>query len=142
LKEKPTISSISKIEIRFSDCDPLGIVWHGNYVKYLEDGREAFSKEHGFDNLEFYLKGYSTPIVSIHCDYKKPLTYRDVALVKTTYRDTKAAKIIFDYVIYKEATGEVICTGQTTQVFVEKDTMTLLLTNPDFIEDWKTEKGL
>ena len=37
----------SKIEVRFSEVDSMSVVWHGNYVKYLEDGREAFGKEFG-----------------------------------------------------------------------------------------------
>ena len=33
------------ITVRFSETDPLGIVWHGNYIKYFEDGREAFGRK-------------------------------------------------------------------------------------------------
>ena len=142
MKSKLPLSAISRIEIRFSDCDPLGIVWHGNYIKYFEDGREAFSKKHGFDYLDFYNKGYSTPVVNIQCDFKKPMTYRDVALVETTFRNTEAAKIIFDYTIYKESTGEIMCKGCSTQVFVEKNSMKLSLTNPAFMEDWKKKNCL
>ena len=29
----------TQTKIRFSEIDPLGIVWHGHYVKYMEDGR-------------------------------------------------------------------------------------------------------
>ena len=142
MKGNHPISATSRIEIRFSDCDPLGIVWHGNYIKYFEDGREAFSKEHDFDFMDFYYKGYVTPFVSIHCDYKKPMTVRDIALVKTTFRNTAAAKIIFDYTIYKESTGEIMCQGSSTQVFVEKDSMKLILTTPDFMLEWKSKNGL
>lgn len=142
MKHAHSIKATARVEIRFSDCDPLGIVWHGNYVKYFEDGREAFSKAHGFDYLDFYEKGYSTPLVNIKCDFKKPMKYRDVALVETTYRNTEAAKIIFDYTIYKESTGEIMCTGTSTQVFVENGTLILSLNTPDFILKWKKQKGI
>ena len=33
------------IEVPFYDVDPMSVVWHGNYVKYLEDGREAFGNQ-------------------------------------------------------------------------------------------------
>jgi acyl-CoA thioester hydrolase len=36
------ISYTSKIRVRFVETDPLGIVWHGNYIQYFEDGREDF----------------------------------------------------------------------------------------------------
>jgi len=31
--------------IRFSEVDSMGVVWHGNYIKYFEDGREAFGNK-------------------------------------------------------------------------------------------------
>ena len=142
MKHNKTFTATARIEIRFSDCDPLGIVWHGNYIKYFEDGREAFTKKYGFDYLDFYDKGYSTPIVNVNCDFKKPLVYRDVAIVETTFRNTDAAKIIFDYTIYKEGSTDVICKGSTTQVFVARDTMVLSLVNPDFFDQWKKQNNL
>jgi acyl-CoA thioester hydrolase len=142
MKHTHSLSSIARVEIRFSDCDPLGIVWHGNYVRYFEDGRESFSKKFGFDYMDFYNRGYSTPVVSVKCDFKKTMKYRDVALVETIFRSTEAAKIVFDYVIREESTNEITCTGSTTQVFVERDNMKLLLLTPDFIIDWKKANGL
>jgi acyl-CoA thioester hydrolase len=135
-KHKHTISAVARVEVRFNDCDPLGIVWHGNYVKYFEDGREAFGKKYNFDYMEMYNKGFATPIVHMHADFKKPLRYRDVALVETIYKKTDAAKIIFDYNIRNESTGELICTGSTTQVFVGSKDLALSLIVPDFIREW------
>ena len=34
------LSVEKKIDIRFSEVDSMGVVWHGSFVKYLEDGRE------------------------------------------------------------------------------------------------------
>lgn len=30
------------IKVRFSDTDAMGVVWHGNYLRFFEDAREAF----------------------------------------------------------------------------------------------------
>ena len=35
-----------RFKIRFNETDPLGIVWHGHYITYLEDGRESFGKKY------------------------------------------------------------------------------------------------
>ena len=40
------------ITVRFSETDPLGIVWHGNYIKYFEDGREAFGRKYRISYLD------------------------------------------------------------------------------------------
>ena len=46
------------ITVRFSETDPLGIVWHGNYIKYFEDGREAFGRKYGISYLNVEREGY------------------------------------------------------------------------------------
>jgi acyl-CoA thioester hydrolase len=116
------LSAIARIEIRFHDCDPLGIVWHGNYVKYFEAAREAFGAEYNLDYLDLFIHGYATPIVHMEANFKKVMQYKEVALVEAIFHRTDAAKIIFDYVIRKESTGEVVCTASTTQVFVTSGT--------------------
>ena len=46
-EEATTLISELEIKIRFSETDAMGIVWHGNYIKYMEDGREDWGKNHG-----------------------------------------------------------------------------------------------
>lgn len=51
------------IKVRFSEIDSMQIVWHGEYVRYFEDGREAFGKRYGLDYMSIYREGYVVPIV-------------------------------------------------------------------------------
>ncbi len=139
---KSSLSAVARIEIRFNECDPLGIVWHGNYVNYFQEGREAFGKKYNLDYMEMYHKGFATPIVHLSTDFKRTLQYKDIALVETTMRNTPAAKIIFDYVIRNESTGEVVCKGTTTQVFVAGKQMELSLVIPPVYANWKKQNGL
>jgi len=59
-KNKTEISFTSEIRVRFAETDPLGIVWHGNYIQYFEDGREAFGRHHGIAYLDHKAAGYTT----------------------------------------------------------------------------------
>ncbi len=133
--------TVSKeFRVRFSETDPLGIVWHGNYIIYFEDGREAFGRKHGISYLDVHAQGYTTPIVKSQCEHKLSLRYGDVARIEATIVDTPAAKIIFRFKIF-DANGEVACTGETTQVFVDKNG-DLSLNCPPFYEEWKRKVGL
>ena len=137
---KNEISFISDVRIRFAECDPLGIVWHGNYIQYFEDGREAFGRHHGISYLDQKANNFSTPIVKSSCEHKLPLSYGDVAKIKTTYVDSAAAKMAFKYEILNPE-GKVVCTGETVQVFVELFGE-LSLELPKFFKDWKIKVGL
>ncbi len=137
---KKEISHTSEVRIRFSECDSLGIVWHGHYIQFFEDGREAFGRHHGISYLDQKANHFSTPIVSSKCEHKLPLRYGDVAIIKTTYVDSAAAKMIFKYEI-KNSHQQVVCIGETVQVFVELGGE-LSLVLPDFFRQWKAKMDL
>ncbi len=130
----------NEIRVRFNETDPLGIVWHGYYITYFEDGREAFGRQHGISYLDVQKQGYTTPIVKSTCEHKLSLRYGDVARIETTIVDSPAAKMIFIYTIY-DANNEVACIGETVQVFLDENG-TLALNYPSFFEDWKRKVGL
>jgi acyl-CoA thioester hydrolase len=139
-KEATDLTITEEIRVRFNETDPLGIVWHGYYITYFEDGREAFGRHHGISYLDIADSGYTTPIVKSICEHKLSLRYGDVIRIETTIADTPAAKMIFRYKIF-DAKNEIACTGETVQVFLDKNGE-LMLTNPPFFQEWKRKVGL
>lgn len=132
-----TLSNKTNIIIRFSECDALKMVWHGNYVKYFEDGREDFGKKFELGYMEMYDKsGLALPIIHLECDYKKMVGLGETITIETTLIDSPAAKIIFEYKIYNQ-NNELACAGKTIQVFVNVENRELLITTPPFFEEWK-----
>ena len=138
--EAKALTISKEIRVRFNETDPLGIVWHGHYITYFEDGREAFGREHGISYLDVQTHGYTTPIVKSVCEHKLSLRYGDIARIETTIVDTPAAKMVFRYIIY-DTKNEVACTGETTQVFLDSNG-DLMIKNPPFYEEWKKKVGL
>ena len=138
MTEKNNILSVTKpFEIRFSEVDSMGVVWHGHYVKYFEDAREAFGAKYGLEYLMMYDKGFLEPIVDLTVKYKHPMVYGMKPEIEIVYRPTEAAKLIFDYEIRDAKTKEVFVTGHTVQVFMDRYSHQLVLNNPDFYEEWK-----
>ncbi len=128
--------------VRFSEVDSLRIVWHGHYLKYFEDGRDAWAKQFGFDFTEVFEKhGLLMPLASSHMDYKYPLRYNDIGLVETTFVNSPAAKMIFRFKVYDENRTQLKATGETVQVFMDTSHV-LQLNTPPFFEEWKRNHGL
>ncbi len=125
-----------EIEVRFSEVDSMGIVWHGSYVKYFEDAREEFGKEYNLGYLRIFGEGFYAPLVKLDFNYKKPLVYGDKMIVKVIYKKTDAAKICFNYKIFSTKDKSLIATGESIQVFLDKNYQ-LVWNNPDFYEEWK-----
>lgn len=132
----------TEIAVRFNEADPLGIVWHGHYIRYFEDGREAFGNAHGLSYLDFYKNGFVVPVVKVDCDYKRSLRYGDKVIIESRYISSQAAKIIFEYTLFNAQTGEIVAKGSSIQVFLDKETSTLQLTCPAFFEEWKKKHDL
>jgi len=138
--KKPALICRTETRVRFSEVDSMGVVWHGNYVRYFEDGREAFGNQYGINYMDFYRVGVMIPLVKIVCDYKKPLKYGDTAIIETRFVNCDAAKLQYDYTIYRNTTDEVVATGSSIQVFLNTD-MELLLDFPPFFRAWKKKYG-
>ena len=136
-----TLTDYKEITVRFSEVDSMKIVWHGNYLKYFEDGRESFGLKYSLGYLDVYKHNVMIPIVKVNCDYKRPLVYGDVLVVETTFVSSDAAKIVFDYRITRKLDREVVATGSTTQVFLTPETE-LILTAPEFFTGWKKKWGV
>ncbi|MFI5155218.1 MAG: acyl-CoA thioesterase [Chitinophagales bacterium] len=136
------LSDRAEILVRFNEADPLGIVWHGHYIRYFEDGRESFGKKYGVGYMDFYNQGYIVPIVHITCDFKRSLKFGDKVIVETRFVPSEAAKMKFSYRLYKLANEQLVATGESVQVFLDRTHSLLQLTNPPFFEEWKKKQGL
>jgi acyl-CoA thioester hydrolase len=132
----------TEILVRFNEADPLGIVWHGHYIRYLEDGREAFGNHYRVGYLDFYRHGIIVPVVHVQCDYKRSLKYGEKVMIETKFIPCAAAKMKFDYRLFNAETGQLVALGSSVQVFLDKTTSALQLTNPPFFEEWKRQHGL
>jgi acyl-CoA thioester hydrolase len=138
---KNELKSTIEFPVRFSEVDSMQVVWHGHYVKYMEEGREDFGRKYGINYMLIKANCYMAPVVKLVCDFKKALSYDDNVIVETTFADTEAAKIIYRFKIYRASDNALMATGESVQVFLDMN-FELILTNPPFFEAWKKSMGL
>lgn len=141
MEKDMTLSVEKSLEIRFSEVDMMQVVWHGSYILYMEDAREAFGAEYGLSYHKYIEEMIFAPLVDIRQQFKRPIRYGMTPVIRITYRPCEAAKIIFDYEIFDPQTKDVFFTATTTQVFMDRD-YRLLWESPAFYEDWKKKVGI
>jgi acyl-CoA thioester hydrolase len=139
--DTPKLTNTIKKRIPFYEVDAIHMLWHGNYVKYLEDGREAFGEEFGISYMKIFNSGYFAPIVDLHLKYKKTASMGDILIVETTYVPSKSAKLMFEYKITRESDGATILKATSTQLFVTKDGV-FELNVPEFLKKWREENNV
>lgn len=135
------LSEAIRVQVRFSEVDAIRMVWHGNYVQYMEDAREAFGRKFGLEYMKIFENGFFAPVFDLHIRYQQVATVDDVLLVKITYRPTKGAKLVFDYEITRESDGAQIVKADTTQLFTTREGEFFPI-NPPFFAEWKQKIGL
>jgi len=131
-----TLKDRTETRVRFSEVDALGIVWHGHFLRYLEDGRESFGMRYGLGYSEVYDQGLTIPVVGLEISYKTSVAYGDSVVIDTAYVPCEAAKIIFSYKVFRKSDMELVLEATTTQVFLNRDGE-LELTSPAFYSNWK-----
>ena len=112
----------SKVRVRYIETDQMGIVHHANYAQYYELARtECFEACSGMSYATMEAEGVMLPILELQSKYLKPAYYNQVLTIKSIVRTLPSVRLPVEYEIYNEL-NELINTGKTTLVFVNKET--------------------
>ena len=112
------ISAEVLIKAQFYDLDPMQIVWHGNYVRFLEQARCALLDKIEYNYSEMLRSGYAWPVVDLRIKYVRPVRFGQEVRVTATMVEYES-RIKIDYRIADLATGDVLTKAQTIQVAVD-----------------------
>lgn len=129
-------SSEAQVRVRYAETDQMGYVYYGNYAQYYEVGRVEALRALGMSYKAMEDSGIMLPVVTYSIKYNKPAFYDNVLTIKTTVREIPSVRIRFDYEAYNEE-GELLNTGETTLVFINRQTNKPCKAPVDFIEKIK-----
>jgi acyl-CoA thioester hydrolase len=115
--------------VPFYDCDAMGIVWHGNYIKYLEDARCALLDKIGYNYRAMHQDGYMWPIATVKTKYIKSCTFGQQIAIKATLEEYEN-RIKVKYLITDSQTGDILLKGETVQMAVNIETMESCFSSP------------
>jgi acyl-CoA thioester hydrolase len=106
-----------KHEVKYYECDRMGITHHSNYVRIMEEARVDYLDQlgYGFDRIE--AEGVVSPVISISCSYKRPTTFKDVIEVEVSISNMQDLKFEFTYTM--RVGDKIVCVGQSTHCFTE-----------------------
>lgn len=119
------MKSVREIEVRYSETDQMGVVYHSNYLVWMEIGRTNFLKDVGFNMMDFEKMGYLFPVYSMEIKFLNPARYGENIRVETeVYKCTKI-KTIYKQTILNDR-DEVKVSAFVTIVCVDKEKFSLV----------------
>jgi acyl-CoA thioester hydrolase len=128
------ISEEIEIKASFYDVDSMHVVWHGNYVKYLEDARCALLDKIGYDYIAMKESGYAWPIVNMSIKYISPTRFKQTVRIRATLEEYENCLKI-KYILSDAETGKKIAKAETLQMAVDMETTEALYFSPTALLD-------
>jgi len=116
----------------FHDCDPMQVVWHGNYFKYLELARCALLQRYDYDYPQMQASGYLWPVVDARVKYIRPLLYGQPLKVQAEIVEWEN-RLKIDYRIRDAGTDQVLTKAHTVQVAVDAASQELQYVCPSIL---------
>lgn len=129
MSNKKQLSTSVDIDIPFHDCDPMNVVWHGNYPRYFEVARCQLLRLFNYDYLDMVASGYLWPIVDMRIKYVASAKFADLITVTASLVEYEH-RIKINYLITDKKTGKKLTKGYTIQAAVHIESQALQLESP------------
>jgi acyl-CoA thioester hydrolase len=115
-------STCTQLRVRYAETDQMGVVYHANYIVWMEIGRVEYFRAHGIRYRDMERdEGIRLVVVEAHCRYHSPARYDEEVTIRTWVEEANPRMIAFGYEMTDAATGCHLATGQTKHVFCGPD---------------------
>jgi len=106
--------------VYYRDVDQMGIVYYTRYLEYFEAARTELLRSIGLDVLTVEKMGYFLPVISCHCDYKKPAKFDNELSIITKIYELPRSSMKIDYEVYNSEKN-LLVTGYTVHSFINSN---------------------
>jgi acyl-CoA thioester hydrolase len=111
-----------RFRVRYAETDQMGVVYHSNYLIWMEMGRVELCRGLGVRYRDMEEQdGVLLTVAEASCRYRAPARYDDEVLVRATVARASTRLIEFQYEIVAVETGALLATGSTTHVICGRD---------------------
>ncbi len=100
-----------QVRIYYEDTDSGGVVYHANYLKFMERARSEYFRSHGFLVAELAQNGFVFPVVHMELDFKAPALHDDLLTVETAPVVVGGASVSLQQRIVRERDGRLLVEG-------------------------------
>ena len=92
----------TELRVRYDECDPMGLVHHSNYLRYMEIARTELFRASGGNYRDLEASGLFVVVVRIECNYRQPAKYDDLLTIHVQIDRVTEAKIEQSYRVERD----------------------------------------
>ena len=128
------MSKIWKIEklVLPQHSDHAGVMWHGTYFDWLEEGRINALSKAGINYVDLTKNGFELPLIDTSIKYISPLFLGDTITIETIFKISKSPKINIHSKFINKSKA-VLTIAEVNLVLISKKSFSIIRERPDFI---------
>jgi acyl-CoA thioester hydrolase len=111
----------TQLRVRYAETDQMGVVYHANYIVWMEVGRVEYFRAQGIRYRDMEQEGILLVVVEAHCRYHSPARYDEEVSIRTWVEEAGPRMIRFGYEMTDSITGRHLATGETKHIFCGPD---------------------
>jgi acyl-CoA thioester hydrolase len=115
------MKNTTQFRVRYQETDQMGIVHHSTYLIWFEVGRTELLMQHGLTYRQCEEKGWLLPVVESGIKHLNSAQYDDEVEIETIYISEQGASFRFDYVARNIENSQILATGFTKHVCINRD---------------------
>ena len=108
-----------EVRVYYQDTDAGGVVYHANYLCYLERARTEFLRDRGQSVREMHARGIIFPIVGIKLKFRSSAQLDDLLEVETQIVEVKNVSFVADQQVRRKVDGKLLVEARVTLACVD-----------------------
>lgn len=112
----------TRLRVRYAETDQMGVVYHANYLVWMEVGRVEYWRARGLRYRDMEREdGILLVVAEANCRYQAPAYYDEEIIVRTRLAEANPRMVRFEYELLAAEDCRVLATGYTKHVFCGRD---------------------
>jgi acyl-CoA thioester hydrolase len=112
----------TSFRVRYAETDQMGVVYHANYLVWMEIGRVEFVRSRGLNYKDLEAsEGIFLGVVEASCRYHFPARYDQEVVVETEIADANSRMVEFSYRILVAGSEKLLARGSTRHIWLNRE---------------------
>ncbi|MFN0103145.1 MAG: acyl-CoA thioesterase [Bryobacteraceae bacterium] len=112
----------ARVRVRYAETDQMGVVYHANYIVWMEVGRVEFCRASGLSYRDMAHEGaLHLAVIEANCRYIAPARYDDEIDIETSIEKATTRGVHFVYTMRHAESGQKLAEGFSRHLFLGHD---------------------
>jgi len=124
------------VRVQPHHTDYAGVVWHGNYIAWMEEARVECLRSIGIEYTDLVALGCELPVVEMSIRYHQMLQLGMAAVVKTRMQEVTGVRMNWDYAIQSTDGQDLYVSAKVTLVAMDREKGKIMRQLPPAVKEF------